>query len=66
MPVPVQRKNSGSIENSAQELIGIWRPTDDKREMKARCLKYTHGEYYGGDVELLANDLHIREVVRGR
>jgi 5S rRNA maturation endonuclease (ribonuclease M5) len=63
-PSPFSAKNSGSIENSAQELIGIWRPSEDKREMRARCLKYTHGEYYGGDIELIANDLRIQEVER--
>jgi len=61
-PSPYSAKNSGSIENSAQELLGIWRPTDDSRVMKCRCMKYTHGEYDSRDIDLIADDLRIQEV----
>ena len=62
-PSPYSAKNSGSIENSAQELLGIWRPTEDKRRMSCRCMKYTHGEYNTDDIPLIADDLRIREAV---
>lgn len=62
-PNPFSAKNSGSIENSAQELLAFWRPTDDKRQMKCKCWKYTHGEFPFHDIDLWANDLRIEEAI---
>lgn len=63
-PNPYAAKNSGSVENSAQELLAIWRPTDDARQLKCRVYKYTHGEYPQQDIDLIANDLVITEARR--
>jgi 5S rRNA maturation endonuclease (ribonuclease M5) len=60
-PNPFSAKNSGSIENSAQELLAFWRPSDDKRAMKCKCWKYTHGEYPFQEINLIADDLVIYE-----
>ena len=64
-PSPFSAKNSGSIENSAQCLLGFWKDEHEKRRLWARCLKYTHGEYNASDIALNANDLVITEVARG-
>jgi 5S rRNA maturation endonuclease (ribonuclease M5) len=60
-PSPFSAKNSGSIECSAQELIGFWKDEHEKNRIWARCLKYTHGEYPYQDVALHADNLEIRE-----
>ena len=60
-PNPFSAKNSGSIENSAQELLAIWKPGPDNREMMLRCWKYTHGDKPDHDIRLIANDLRIKE-----
>jgi len=60
-PSPFSAKNSGSIENSCQELIGVWRPGQDRRMMKARCLKYTHDDPPEFDIDLIADDLIVTE-----
>lgn len=64
-PSPFSAKNSGSIENSSQILLGVWRPTTDGRVMKCRCLKYSHGESPSHDINLIADDLRITEVNYG-
>lgn len=60
-PSPFSAKNSGSVENSAQLLLGFWKDQHDKQRLWARCLKYTHGEYYQDDIPLNANNLMITE-----
>jgi 5S rRNA maturation endonuclease (ribonuclease M5) len=60
-PSPFAAKNSGSIECSAQQLIGFWKDEHDKSRIWARCLKYTHGEYPYQDVALHADNLKITE-----
>ncbi len=64
-PSPFSAKNSGSIENSCQEIFGVWRPTNDRRMMKARCLKYSHDDPPPMDVDLIADDLIITESRKG-
>ena len=60
-PSPFSAKNSGSVENSSQLLIGFWKDQNDKKRLWARCLKYTHGEYPYQDIPLDANNLIITE-----
>jgi len=64
-PSPFAAKNSGSIENSAQELIGIWKDKNDRRKLWARVMKYTHGSYPENDIPMLAQDLLITEMKEG-
>jgi len=63
-PSPFSAKNSGSIENSSQTLIGIWKDKDSHKRLWARIMKHTHGEYYQEDIALDANDLLITEDTR--
>ena len=58
-------KNSGSIENSGQEVMAFWLDNYDDSKMFARMLKYSHGEYSHRDIELLANNLVIKEACYG-
>ncbi|MBN2785361.1 MAG: hypothetical protein JXR25_11075 [Pontiellaceae bacterium] len=60
-PSPFSAKNSGSIENSSQILLGFWRDQNCRRTLWARCLKYTHGQCPDGSILLSANDLLIEE-----
>jgi len=60
-PSPFSAKNSGSIECSAQELIGFWKDEHDQRRIWSRCLKYSHGEYPYHDIPLNADNLVICE-----
>lgn len=60
-PSAFSAKNSGSVENSSQCLLGFWRVEGDKTAMKCKCLKYTHGEYPYDDIDLVAHDLLIEE-----
>jgi len=61
-PSPFSAKNSGSIENSAQTLIGFWKVKNEQNVLKARVMKHTHGEYPSEDITLSANDLRITEL----
>ena len=61
-PSPFAAKNSGSIENSAQELIGIWKDKNIQKKLHARVMKYTHGSYPEFDIPLFADDLLITEM----
>ena len=54
-------KNSGSIENSGQEILAFWLDDYDESKMFARLLKYSHGEKGIKDVKLRANQLNISE-----
>jgi len=65
-PSAFSAKNSGSIENSSQCLLGFWKVYGDPRALKCRCLKYTHGEYPYNDIDLIADDLLITERLCGR
>lgn len=56
-------KNSGSVENSGQEVIAFWLDDYDESKMYARVLKYSHGNKSMADVELLANQLKITEAI---
>jgi len=61
-PSAFSAKNSGSIENSSQELLGFWRDEHDETRLWSRCLKYTHGQYNQQDVALFADNLKITEL----
>jgi len=59
-------KDSGSIENSAGLLLGLWRDDDDKRKLYVKVLKNTKGE--GGKVVTCNFDgarMTITEMARG-
>ena len=61
-PSPFSAKGSGAIENSAQELIAFWKAEgDDKHQLNARVIKYTHGEKPLYDIKLRVDDLRVRE-----
>lgn len=60
-PSPFSAKNTGSIENSAQLLLGFWKDKNDSKLLHARCMKYTHGESPNHDIELNADNLLITE-----
>jgi hypothetical protein len=60
-PSPFSSKNSGSIENSTQLLLGFWKDKHSQQVLHARCMKYTHGSYLERDIKLDAIDLLIRE-----
>ena len=60
-PSPFSAKNSGSIENSAQTLIGFWKVKHQQNALMCRVMKHTHGEYPSNDITLDANDLRITE-----
>ena len=60
-PSPFAAKNSGSLENSAQILLGFWKDEHNRNRLWSRALKYTHGEYPSEDIPLDAMDLIIKE-----
>ncbi|MDQ8200693.1 DnaB-like helicase C-terminal domain-containing protein [Pelagicoccus enzymogenes] len=60
-PNPFQAKDSGSLENSCQILMSFWKDEYDKSMLHARVQKYTHGSYSSDDIDIIANDLVLRE-----
>lgn len=63
---PFDAKQTGSIENSSQELFGFWRDEHSRVRLHGCCLKYTHGDPPSDDIELHADNLLITEATGPR
>jgi hypothetical protein len=61
-------KDSGSIENSTQLLLRVWKTDpDDSTKMAANVGKYSHDDWHKGDVELVVtNGLRIESASKWR
>lgn len=65
-PSIFQAKNSGSMENSAQVLFGVWKDKTDAKALHMKLMKYTHGACGGEEVDLYADNLLIRDMKGNR
>lgn len=61
MPTLFDSKNSGSLENSAQIVLGFCKSPDNNTQLHCKALKYTHGVAPYETIILDADNLMIRE-----